>query len=76
MIHRYFLPAGLHLSEEVRLKVKKIKKTMSELSIRFQRNLNEDNTKLYFTREELAGMPDDFVNELTQVCYLICLQFY
>ncbi|XP_047472872.1 thimet oligopeptidase-like [Penaeus chinensis] len=58
---------GLHLSSEIQDQVKSIKKRMSELSIKFQRNLNEDNTKLFFTREELAGMPDDFINELAQV---------
>lgn len=57
---------GLHLSDEIQQEVKKIKKRMSELSIKFQRNLNEDNTKLFFTREELAGMPEDFIDELTR----------
>lgn len=58
------------MSEEIQNEVKQIKKRMSELSIKFQRNLNEDNTKLFFTREELAGMPEDFIDELTQVSFL------
>lgn len=71
----YVIFSGLHLSEEIQKEVKKIKKRMSELSIKFQRNLNEDNTKLFFTREELAGMPEDFIDDLTQVTFLLCL-FY
>lgn len=61
------------MSEEIQKEVKKIKKRMSELSIKFQRNLNEDNTKLFFTREELAGMPEDFIDDLTQVTFFLCL---
>lgn len=71
----YVIFSGLHLSEEIQKEVKKIKKRMSELSIKFQRNLNEDNTKLFFTREELAGMPEDFIDDLTQVTFL-CLKVH
>jgi thimet oligopeptidase len=37
---------------------------MSELCIQFQQNINEDKTSREFTKEELAGMPDDFIENL------------
>ena len=66
MILIFTLFLGLHLSDDIRKEVQSIKTRMSELSIKFSRNLNEDNTKLKFTREELAGMPEDFLSELTE----------
>ncbi|CAH1776053.1 unnamed protein product [Owenia fusiformis] len=55
---------GLHLSKEIQGKIKDIKKRMSELSIDFSKNCNEENTILEFAEEDLAGVSEDFIKSL------------
>ncbi|XP_048030878.1 neurolysin, mitochondrial isoform X3 [Megalobrama amblycephala] len=55
---------GLHLSKDIQEEVKSISKQISELSIDFNQNLNEENTVLLFSQEELVGLVESYVNGL------------
>ncbi len=60
-------PQGLHLDEKTREEVKAVKKKISDLCTTYVSNLNEDTTFLEFTREELAGVPEDLVESFEKV---------
>ncbi|ELR17536.1 peptidase family M3 protein [Acanthamoeba castellanii str. Neff] len=62
-----FKKNGLMLSPEKREQLKAMRKKMSDNAITFQKNLNEDTTAFYFSREELDGLPQDFLDGLEKV---------
>lgn len=55
---------GLELPREKREEVEALKKRIVELETEYRKALAEDNTTVSFTKEQLAGLPDDFVARL------------
>ncbi|ODV62301.1 metalloendopeptidase [Ascoidea rubescens DSM 1968] len=53
---------GLELPIEERKEVEKISKELANLSLRYNKNLNEQTEYLLFTKEELDGVPEDTFN--------------
>lgn len=69
---------GLHVEETLRKQIEEIKTKQSRLSITYQKNLTEASTILNFTKEDLQGMSDDFLNSLeknTDGTYQISLKY-
>lgn len=63
--HKDYIRNGLGLpAGPKRDRFKDIKKRLSQISIEFQKNLNEENEGLWFTREQLDGVPEDVLSGL------------
>ncbi|XP_072570967.1 neurolysin, mitochondrial isoform X1 [Paramormyrops kingsleyae] len=58
---------GLHLSKDVQEEIKSTLKLISKLCIDFNKNLNEDDTHLLFTVDELGGMADSYMKGLERI---------
>ncbi|KAJ3222122.1 hypothetical protein HDU81_010135 [Chytriomyces hyalinus] len=65
-IIRDFKRNGLDLDAATQERITAIKKEISELGILFSKNLGEENTKLFFDKAELDGLPADFIDRLTK----------
>lgn len=65
--HKSFIRNGLSLpAGEKRDRFKAIKQRLSQISIAFSKNLNEENGGLWFTLEELDGVPEDVTSGLAK----------
>ncbi|KAI9888207.1 MAG: hypothetical protein M1814_001092 [Vezdaea aestivalis] len=63
--HKGFIRNGLKIpAGKNRDRFKDIKKRLSELSISFQKNLNEETGGLWSKPEDLNGVPEDVINGL------------
>ncbi|TDL22266.1 Metalloprotease [Rickenella mellea] len=54
--------AGLDLPEAQRDELTKLKKELSQVCVKFNKNFNEEDGKILFTLEELKGVPADVVS--------------
>lgn len=55
---------GLALNKEDREKLKSLRNKLSELEVEFSKNMNEDKTILKFSKEDLEGCPESFLESL------------
>lgn len=63
--HKGFIRNGLGIpAGPQRDRFKEIKKRLSEITITFSKALNEENGGIWFTPEELEGVPSDVVDNL------------
>ena len=60
---RDYRRSGMELPPEKREELKQVQLELSELSIQFNKNASEDETTVLLMPEELAGMPEDFLEQ-------------
>lgn len=57
---------GMSLPDDKQERLKDIKKKLSTLSIDFSSTMNEDTTFILFTKDDLSGCPQDYIDRLEQ----------
>jgi thimet oligopeptidase len=57
---------GLDLSDTELEKVLKVKKLISEIGTKFETNISTDNRTLEVAKDELKGVPEDFIGSLSK----------
>ncbi len=62
---RDFRRAGHELSADDRAELERLRTRLVEVEVAFQRNINEFRDGIDVTREQLAGLPDDFIERLS-----------
>jgi len=60
-----FKVSGLELEDDKFARMQELHKQIAGLSLEFQTNIAQANTKIIFSREELVGLGDDFISTLT-----------
>ncbi|KAI0322042.1 hypothetical protein OF83DRAFT_1274330 [Amylostereum chailletii] len=58
--------AGLALAENQRNELKQLKKALSQITLEFSKNANEENGFVSFTLDELKGVPSDVISGFTK----------
>ena len=62
---RDFRRAGHELSAEDRAELERLRTRLVEVEVAFQRNLNEYTDAIEVTREQLTGLPEDYIGRLS-----------
>ncbi len=62
---RDFRRAGHELGPDERAELERLRTRLVEVEVAFQRNVNEYRDGINVTREQLAGLPDDYVERLS-----------
>jgi len=63
---RDFRRNGFDLEPEPRARVEELKQKLVDLGVRFRRNIDEADDALLLTRDQLAGLPDAYIEGLRQ----------
>jgi thimet oligopeptidase len=62
---RDFRRAGHELAPEDKAELEKLRERLVELEVAFARNINDDQRSIEVTREDLAGLSDDYIERLS-----------
>lgn len=63
---RDYRRAGMELPSDQRDKLIELQKQLTKLSIEFETNIREDETRVPLTRDELSGVPYDYFDQFEQ----------